>query len=837
MARVTRRRPRPKPGRPSLQDFEKLGAFYLGRSYDLEDESPGKDLAIYDSKDLVTHAVCVGMTGSGKTGLCICLLEEAALDGIPAIAIDPKGDLTNLLLTFPQLRPEDFRPWINEDEARREGVSPDEFAQQQADLWKGGLAAWGQDGARIERLRRAADFAIYTPGSNAGIPVSILSSFGAPPPAVRDDPELLGERVNTTTTSLLTLLGLDADPVRSREHILISAILGDIWRLGKDLDLPALIQKIQTPPIGRVGVLDLESFFPSAERFALAMRLNNLLASPTFKLWMEGVPLDVGRLLYTEQGRPRVSIFSIAHLNDVERMFFVSLLLNQVLGWMRGQPGTASLRAILYVDEVFGFFPPVANPPSKTPLLTLLKQARAYGLGVVLATQNPVDLDYKGLSNAGTWFLGRLQTERDKARVLDGLEGAAGEAGTGFDRGAIDRLLSGLGTRIFLLHNVHEDAPQVFETRWAMSYLRGPLTRDQIKRLMEPLKAGGVEAGADRDQRVLPGPKASEPPHPKAPDEEADRAGAPAARPVLPPGIPQFFAPLGSAGGGGLVRYAPVLFGVAQIQLQDSKLGVEVDREVAFITPVTAAPIAVDWTAAAETDLKPSDLRDAPAAQAEFTDLPSVATKSKSYETWAKGFAAWLARSQKVELMRSARSGQVSAPGETEREFRVRLQDAVRQRRDETAERLRQKYAPKIALLTERIRRAQQAVLREREQAQQEKVQTAVSIGATIVGAFLGRKTITPGTLGRATTAARGAGRAYRQAQDVGRAEETVQALESQLADIEAQFKSEVDAVVGTADVLAETFEATVLKPKKTQITVKMVSLVWVPRANPAPTC
>jgi len=826
MARTTRsKRQLPTPGRPSLQDFEKLGAFYLGRSYDLEDESPGKDLIIYDSKDLVTHAVCVGMTGSGKTGLCICLLEEAALDGIPAIAIDPKGDLTNLLLTFPQLRPDDFRPWINEDEAQREGVSPDEFARQQAVLWKGGLAAWGQDGARIERLRRAADFAIYTPGSNAGIPVSILSSFAAPPPAVRDDPELLGERVNTTTTSLLTLSGLDADPVRSREHILISAILGDIWRSGTDLDLPALIQKIQTPLIGRVGVLDLESFFPSTERFALAMRLNNLLASPTFNVWMEGVPLDVGRLLHTEQGKPRVSIFSIAHLNDAERMFFVSLLLNQVLGWMRGQQGTASLRAILYMDEVFGFFPPVANPPSKTPLLTLLKQARAFGLGVVLATQNPVDLDYKGLSNAGTWFLGRLQTERDKARVLDGLEGAAGESGTRFDRGAIDRLLSGLGKRIFLLHNVHEDAPQVFETRWAMSYLRGPLTREQIKRLMDPLKATAAEP---LPQAVAaPAGKSS---GPGATGEEVGGLGARPTAPVLPPGIPQYFAPPPAASVDGRVRYAPMLFGVGHIQFQDAKLGVEIDRELAFVTAVAAGPIPVDWSAAVETALTPSDLQTEPVPRAEFTNLPPAATKSKNYETWGKDFARWLAQSHRLELLRSPRSGQVSAPGESEREFRVRLQDAVRQRRDEIAERLREKYAPKIALLNERIRRAQQAVQRERDQAQQEKVQTAVSIGTTIVGAFLGRKRITPGTLGRATTAARGAGRAYKQAQDVGRAEETLQTLQGQLAELEAEFKSEVDAVEGTADALAEPLEATVLRPKRTQITVKMVSLVWMPR-------
>lgn len=472
-----------------MQDFEKLGAFYLGRPFDLTENKPTDALLLYDSKDLVTHAVCVGMTGSGKTGLCIGLLEEAAIDGIPAIIIDPKGDLSNLLLTFPNLGPQDFAPWVNEGDAQKKNLTADEYAAQQAEFWKQGLAAWGQDGERIKRLRDAADFHIYTPGSNAGTPVSILKSFTAPPETIRQDNELLGERINTTVTSLLGLVGIDADPIRSREHILISNILSHDWLAGRDLDIGALIQKIQTPPITKIGVMELDSFFPGKDRFELAMALNHLLASPSFAAWMEGEPLDIPAILHTPAGKPRLSIFSIAHLGDAERMFFVSLLLNQVLGWMRTQSGTTSLRAILYMDEIFGYFPPVANPPSKLPLLTLLKQGRAFGLGIVLTTQNPVDLDYKGLSNAGTWFIGRLQTERDKLRVLEGLEGIAVGTGQKFDRQEMEQLLAGLNTRIFLMNNTHDDGPQVFETRWTMSYLRGPLTRTQIKSLMDPLKS------------------------------------------------------------------------------------------------------------------------------------------------------------------------------------------------------------------------------------------------------------------------------------------------------------------------------------------------------------
>jgi hypothetical protein len=491
-------------------DYEKLGQFYLGREYDLEKKSSAdKNLVLYDSKDLVTHAIVVGMTGSGKTGLCIDLIEEAAIDGVPAIAIDPKGDLTNLLLTFPDLRPDDFRPWINEDDAARKGLSPDDFAKQQADLWRNGLASWGEDGERIRRLKAAADFAIYTPGSNAGIPVSIVRSFAAPPAALREDAELFRERVATTATSLLALVGVAADPVKSREHILLSTLFTDAWTKGEDLDLEKLVDQVQKPPMGRIGALDLEKFYPAKDREELALRINGLIAAPGFAGWLEGDPLDIGAFFRSPAGKPRVSIFSIAHLSDAERMFFVALLLNEIYGWVRTQSGTTSLRAILYMDEIFGFFPPVAEPPSKRPMLNLLKQARAFGLGVVLATQNPVDLDYKGLANTGTWFLGRLQTERDKQRVLEGLEGAAAAQSVSFDRKPMEELLAGLTNRVFLMNDVHEDGPVVLESRWAMSYLRGPLTRDQIKVLMKdrrpqatPVASAARTARADEDQQA-----------------------------------------------------------------------------------------------------------------------------------------------------------------------------------------------------------------------------------------------------------------------------------------------------------------------------------------------
>jgi len=782
-----------------MQEFEKLGVFYLGKN------KSNDDLLLYDSKDLVTHAVCVGMTGSGKTGLCISLLEEAAIDSIPAIIIDPKGDLCNLLLTFPNLAPQDFAPWVEE------GVDP----AQQATLWKEGLAKWGEDGARIKRLQDAADFRIYTPGSNAGLPVSILKSFAAPPEAIRQDNESLAERINTTVTGLLALVGIEGDPVRSREHILLSNILNQEWSAGKDLDIAALIQKVQSPSITKIGVMDLDSFFPADDRFQLAMALNNLLASPSFASWMEGEALDIPKFLHTESGKPRLSIFSIAHLGDAERMFFVSLLLNQVLGWMRTQSGTSSLRAILYMDEIFGYFPPVANPPSKLPLLTLLKQGRAFGLGVVLATQNPVDLDYKGLANTGTWFIGRLQTERDKARVLDGLEGIAAGTGQKFDKQQMEQQLAGLDKRVFLLNNVHDDAPELFETRWALSYLRGPLTRAQIKLLMDPLKQ---DAGAEAGPRRTPAPAAAPAP-----------VSASASASLLPPDITQYYIPVrGSGDANAKLTYHPALLGAAEVRYSDSKT-LDMTQQVTLLCPFTDGPVNLDWSTARVLDLPVEDLESEAQAGAQFVDAPSEATKAKSYASWRKDLASWLYRNQRLELLESPTLDIVSNPGESERDFRVRLQQLGREQRDDAVEKLRRKYAPKMEQLEERKRRAEQAVARESEQAKGQKMQTAISFGATLLSSFLGRKRASLSTLGRATTAVRGVGRSMKESQDVDRAEENVSAISQNLADLEAEFQSETAALERSLNPQTEQLEKVSLKPTKANIAVKLVTLAWAP--------
>lgn len=782
-----------------MRDYEKLGQFYLGRLKDSEQKLH------YDAKDLVTHAVCVGMTGSGKTGLCVSLIEEAALDGIPALVIDPKGDLANLMLAFPQLRAEDFLPWVNPDEARIKGMEVAQFAEQQAALWQKGLAGSDQDGQRIADMLAAADFTVYTPGSDAGIPVSILDSFKAPSAEELDDREAFRDRISTTVSSLLGLAGINADPVQSREHVFLSNLFDQKWRNGEDLDLGGLIALIQTPPFSKVGVMDVESFYPSKERFGLAMALNNLLASPDFAAWLEGEPLDIQRMLYTPQGKPRIAILSIAHLNDSERMFFVSLLLNQTLGWMRRQSGTSSLRAILYMDEIFGYFPPVANPPSKRPLLTLLKQARAFGLGVVLATQNPVDLDYKGLANTGTWFIGRLQTERDKQRVLEGLEGASAAGGGKFDKGQMEQTLAGLGNRVFLMNNVHEDAPVLFQTRWAMTYLRGPMGKPEIRKLMAGRKAepGGAAVGA-----TAAGTAKSVP------------ASAASARPVLPPGITQYFLPLG----GSVLHYEPCIVGAAQVQFADAKMGVDVVRQVAYAAPVTDAALAVDWASAEELDLPVEDLEKEPASGATFAELPASAANPKNYAAWQKAFATWLYQTQEIELWKCPVTGLVSKPGESEGDFRIRVQQAGRELRDAQAEKLRQKYAPKLQTLNDRLFRAQQKIEVEKQQASQQKMQSMLTIGTSLLGAFLGRKAVSASNVGRIGTAARSMSKIGKESADVGRAEDSAELIQQQIKDLEAQFQAEVDAL---PDGGAGPFETISVKAKKTGINVQLTALAW----------
>ena len=789
-----------------MTDFEKLGVFYLGRIFDPETSKTTEEPVLYDAKDLTTHAVCVGMTGSGKTGLGIGLIEEAAIDGIPSIVIDPKGDMGNLLLTFPQLAAADFRPWVDEGEAARKQMGAADFAVKTAETWAKGLAAWGQDGARIARLKAAVDFAIYTPGSRAGLPLSILSSLDAPSPGFADDSAALRDRVSAAVSGLLALVGVEADPLQSREHILLANIVDREWRAGNNLDLMALIHAVQEPELDRIGVLPLESFFPAKDRFALAMRLNNLAAAPGFSAWTEGEPLDVQRLLYTPEGKPRVSILSISHLSDAERMFFVTVLLNEVLAWTRRQTGTSSLRALLYMDEIFGYFPPTANPPAKAPMLTLLKQARAFGLGIVLATQNPADLDYRGLSNTGTWLIGRLQTERDKMRVIEGLTSAA--AGEGLDRATLDRLMANLGSRVFLMRNVHEDAPVLLESRWCMSYLRGPLSPAQMGALMAAHRS------------------AAQTPPPAAP-AAAPAASLPpaAAKTVLPSSIEQVYLRPSPLPAGAAVTYRPALLASARIHFVDLRQKLDAWQTVRHLVYADPVHGRLRWT---ETRPAPEGEGREPLPGTAHENVPADLADAKRYAQHEKDYKAFLSEAFTTNLLSLPAHRLVAKPGESEGDFRIRASQILRENRDEAVAELRKTYAVKLAALAERERRAAAKVENEKAQLSRQRMGTAVHFGTAALSILLGRRL---GGIGRASTGIGSMTRAGKEQLDVQQAGETLEAIRRQRAELESEAEQEVGRVAQSYDPASLALSTVRIEPRRSDTTIQQIALAWIPHA------
>ena len=799
-----------------MDNFEKLGLFYLGKSYDMSSKKIEEDYVLLKSKDLTTHAVIIGMTGSGKTGLGIGLIEEALIDNIPVIAIDPKGDLSNLALTFPNLRGEDFRPWINLQEATNKGMSPDDYASAQAEMWKKGLSDWGQDGSRIEKLKAAADVKIYTPGGSGGIGVSLLKSFHAPTQQILNDAEAFRDLVGATVNSVLSLVGITADPFTSREYILVSNILEHSWRVGKDLTLAELIHAIQAPPMDKIGVMDLESFFTSKERFSLAMMFNSLLASPGFKAWSEGEAMDVNRFFYGNQGKPQVSVFSIAHLGDNERMFFVTMLLNEVISWMRSQPGTGSLRAILYMDELFGYLPPTANPPSKGPLLTLLKQARAFGLGLVLSTQNPVDLDYKALSNAGTWFIGRLQTERDKERVIAGLEGAA--AGGKFDRTATEQILAGLGQRIFYLHSVHEDAAKLFSTRWAMSYLAGPMTREQLKLLTPQMNQPTAEAQASTQ---------------KAPVVESVKTALEAtssmhSAPILPPQVKQVYLPPTSSRIKD-VHYNPAVIGVADVLYSSTKHNVSATKSYSLVSPIHEGPVPLDWEESQQIDLHFRDLETSPLEGSTYANCPAAVTNAKNFDAWKRLLSQHIRTNISLKLLTCPDLKAVSEFDEEEGAFKIRLQHLAHEKRDIDLEAMKKKYASKIQTLETRLQRAEQTVEKQSSMASQKKLDAMVSAGSAIFGALLGKKAVTASSVSKVGTAVRRSSTALKSGQAIQQAEENMETVRVQLEEMQLEMEQQLNQITERYENIIDKIEEVEIRPTSTNITVHLVGLAWVP--------
>jgi uncharacterized protein DUF87 len=702
---------------PPASDIEMPASFYLGREYDLATRTVLPHPLMYTARDLTTHGVVVGMTGSGKTGLCIDLLEEAAIDGIPCIIIDPKGDLTNLLLQFPELDPQDFLRWLNPEDARHKGVTLEEHARQLAETWRTGLAEWGQLPERIARLRDSSEWRIYTPGSEAGLSLSILQTFAAPKGTVAR--EALNQKIDATATALLGLTGINADPVQSREHILIAQLLLHAWSAGRDLGLTQLIEQIQVPPLNKIGAFDVDTFYPEKDRLKLAVSLNNILAAPSFSTWITGEALDLSQMLYAGK-KPRQLIFHIAHLEDAQRMFFLTMLLEEVLSWTRKQSGTTSLRAIVYFDEVFGYLPPhPANPPTKVPLMTLLKQARAFGVGILLATQNPVDLDYKALSNAGTWFVGKLQTDNDKARLIEGLEGVAAEHGTLTNRAYLETVISALGNRVFLLHNIHQSKPVLFQTRWALSFLRGPLTRDQVAMLVDergmrrtaesaPQSAAVPQAipicpqchselktdGGDRCHACGASVRSTPPRVQDAQFKESLRQATAdpthvsvvvQARPELPAGVAQFYlprtVPLEAAKQalaevtGCCVLYQPFLLGCAEVSFMHKRKCPEPRRRsYRLLAEPAAAGQAPNWQTAESTSAVPTA---APEADARWGTVSEAWNTPRKLKTLERTFTEFVYSTARLSLAVNDALDLVGAPGEEPEAFRERCQAAA----------------------------------------------------------------------------------------------------------------------------------------------------------------
>ena len=827
------------------------GKYYLGRIVDPKTGKATDQPLFYNPDDLTTHAFVVGMTGSGKTGLCIGLLEEVALNGLPALMIDPKGDVTNTLLHFPDLLPQDFQPWVNADSARRQGKTVEQAAAETAAQWKQGLADWDIAPERLLALKNSAQFAVYTPGSDAGIPVSILASLKAPGISWDENRELLREKISGTVTAIIGLVGMqNIDPVRSREHILLSNIFENAWKQNRDLDLSELILQTQNPPFQKLGVFDVNTFFPERDRFELAMLLNNILAAPSFQSWVEGQPLDIASLLYTPDGRPRHSVFYIAHLTDAERMFFVSLLYSEVESWMRTQTGTSSLRMLLYFDEIFGYLPPVSNPPCKQTMLRMLKQARAFGVGQVLVTQNPVDVDYKGLSNTGTWCIGKLQTDQDKQRLLDGLESAM--AG-GLDRQGYDRMISSLGKRVFLMHNIHEKEPVLMQTRWAMNYLAGPLTRNQVPALN--ILAGAVQAPTPVASQTIPTgqpaqdlgqlqaiPVAQSTPVQAAPAKparsEEPSLSSSATRPTIPSGVAEFFLPnnltftqaFKAAGreypseaySQGLV-YRPVLLAQASTRFLNRKYDLDYELVQSALVQTPDRRGMVRWEDFHVPPLDQASFDQSPDPQGRFATLEAPFSDGRALAALQKDFIEWAYRSAEVTVRAHEGLGLYAGPQVSAADFRTQCAEAARMARDKEITKFETSFETRLRTLQDRLKREERELRSDETDLSQRKMEetgTHLENIASVLG-FGRKRTLTTSLTKRRQTAQAKA--------DVEESLESIDEMKKQVAAIEEEKASGIEEINQRwGEVIKEITEITVT-PLKKDVLLDFFGVAWMP--------
>jgi hypothetical protein len=806
------------------------GSFHIGYALDPATGKASSDEVVIGSSDLTTHGVVTGMTGSGKTGLAVVLLEEARLAGIPTLVLDPKGDMTNLALVFPDLQPASFRPWVSEAEAQAAGVSVEAYAEQQATVWREGLAAGGIGPERLQALRDAGDVTIYTPGSTAGVPLNIVGSLAAPPLSWDTDAEALRDEIEGTVTSLLALVGIQADPLSSREHVLLSNLIENAWRAGRDLDLGGLIGEIQTPPIRKLGVFEIDQFFPPADRTKLAFTLNALVASPTFAAWGEGEPLDPQRLLFTADGKPRCAVIYLAHLSEDERQFVVTLVFSKLVTWMRSQEGTPDLRALAYMDEVYGYVPPSAAPPPKKPILTIFKQGRAFGLGLVLSTQNPVDLDYKAMSNAGTWLVGRLQTENDKARVLEGLRSAAGAT----DVDELDRAIGGLGKRQFLLVSAKAAAPRLLTTRWAMSYLCGPLTKEQLGKLEPGTAPSAPAAGPAPVADTTPSPPdAPPPPAPAAPvAAELGADETPIPPPVAAGVAVSYLEP--AAGWGqavGAVAGATRLraFLAARVSLRYDDSAARVDEQEEFEAVYGPLDGGLDLGSETQVDYDDRDFATTPPAGARFVLPQAAVSEARFFEQTAKDIQRHLVDRRPMELQRNRALKLVSRPGESPDDFAQRCDAAAQDRADAEAAKIRDRLEAKRDRLDRALEQAQRRVEELDTDTRTRQANELVSGAGAVLGALFGGRRSARSMASALGGAASRRGMTTRTAERRRTAEDKVDATQDDLAELEQEILDEVAEIDERWRATADEVDTLTIRLEATDVRVLETRLVWVP--------
>ncbi len=786
---------------------------YLGTSPD------GDAPVFYDSANLTTHGVIVGMTGSGKTGLGVVMLEEALLSGVPTLIIDPKGDMGNLLLSFPKLLPTDFMPWISESEANGDTATA---AFEKAELWKSGLAKSGIEPERIQRLRDTVDFSIYTPVSTSGIPLNIIGSLNAPEDG--SDAESMQDEIEGYASSLLALVGIDSDPLSSREHILISNIINHYWTQGKNLDLGMLIGLVQQPPMRKLGVIDLDSFYPPGDRVKLAMKLNGLAASPSFSSWTEGPELDIQRMLYGDDGKPQSAVVSLSHLSDEERQFVVTLLLSKMVTWMRRQSGTSDLRALVYMDEVFGYVPPIGSPPSKKPILTILKQARAFGVGLVLSTQNPVDIDYKAISNAGTWMIGRLQTDQDKQRLLDGMSASDGSV----DIKALGDTISHLDKRQFVLHSTKAPAPQLFSTRWAMSYLPGPFTREQISQLTTDEQ----RTAANNSAVATSGSNGSS----AAPVVLADNESAVAPQSAdnvqvryLDPGV-NYADNIGASATGKRLQAGVAVRVEMLFDDTKAKLRHEVEWE-AIITPLDGP---LDPDDAIVVDYDDRDLTSKEPESAVYI-LPDAKIKNKTYFTSAqKAIKDHIYSNEELELFYNNELKVYSRVGETRDDFEARCQIVADDGADKDADKLRKVLTKKIDRVNASIEKAEDklreiqfdAISRKNDQ----RTSAVIDIAGGVLGSLLGGRRSTRSMITGGVRRNQSKGRmAQKAAERLKTAENRYADLMEDKDELEMELSEDLIEIQDEWSEKVHEIESVTVGLEKTDISIDDVALIWIP--------